>query len=437
LERVEPGDMVKTYHNPNGMLAFSHTNLLAVGSMRGYIRVIGLPHGKTLWKRKIPEASITDIFFFKDYLLVGEKSRDAYLYCFNGKTGEKLWRYKTARELGEVFLPINKSEEPKVARIAVDTRGIAWVTVSMYHKGKKDGKEHFFNASQILCFDITTGKCKHRFQGKGHIDSRPYWIEVTADGKYVVFGNWKTSETYPGAAYCLSGETGEELWKFVCKPLVNWDIGTWMSPSVSNDGKYAVVYLYDGRAFLFDNQEMIRSKGKALPLWEKNISTPVNVGGVPVYGSPNISWTDGEEALFSVGTSYVCPGARKVSRLPPIEHPNSNTILVYDRDGKLKWKWNTGGYTQRIHISPEYLAVPVAQNILTKQTKIHGVYLFDRKTDGSATEKLLWFYRVEGIAIDAAVSPDGRYVAVLEAPIDIEPGRGRNVIGEYRLHILI
>ncbi|MCI5142566.1 MAG: hypothetical protein D3909_12775, partial [Candidatus Electrothrix sp. ATG1] len=50
---------------------------------------------------------------------------------------------------------------------------------------------------------------------------------------------------------------------------------------------------------------------------------------------------------------------------------------------------------------------------------------------------LNWFYHTEGFAYRAAVSPDGKYIVVLEGPFDLDPDRAKkDIVGRHRLIIL-
>lgn len=80
-----------------------------------------------------------------------------------------------------------------------------------------------------------------------------------------------------------------------------------------------------------------------------------------------------------------------------------------------------------------FLVLPIAQNHVTNNIDVHGVYVFDNAAHGGATSKLVYIYKTQGIVVAAAISPDGKYITALEAPARLEDGR---MIGEYKVHIL-
>ncbi|MDP2845833.1 MAG: dehydrogenase, partial [Candidatus Methanoperedens sp.] len=76
---------------------------------------------------------------------------------------------------------------------------------------------------------------------------------------------------------------------------------------------------------------------------------------------------------------------------------------------------------------------PIAQNLVTNNIDVHGVYVFDNAAKGGATSKLAYIYKTKGIVVSAAISSDGKYIAALESPARLDDG---SVIGEYKIHIL-
>ncbi len=110
--------------------------------------------------------------------------------------------------------------------------------------------------------------------------------------------------------------------------------------------------------------------------------------------------------------------------------------MVYNLKGDLLWKWTVEGYAGRIGISKDerFLVFPIAQNLVTNNIDVHGVYVFDNAIQGGATSKLAYIYKTQGIVVAAAISPDGKYIAAIESPARLDDG---TVIGEYKVHMLI
>ena len=61
------------------------------------------------------------------------------------------------------------------------------------------------------------------------------------------------------------------------------------------------------------------------------------------------------------------------------------------------------------------------------------MYVFDISKSGGSNSKLVQIYNTKGITVSADISPDGRYIAALEAPARLDDG---TVLGEYKVHIL-
>jgi len=230
---------------------------------------------------------------------------------------------------------------------------------------------------------------------------------------------------------------GKKLWSYD-KPILPYqDNGyAYRGISFSKDGKYLSSTDPYGAGYLFNNEEIIKT-GKASPFWSKNISTAIEISGIPIYSSLNYAYILGNNVLFSSGSTFI-PSKAKSAKYnnAPVEHPNGNTLLVYNLKGDLLWKWTVEGYAGRIGISKDerFLVFPIAQNLVTNNIDVHGVYVFDNAIQGGATSKLAYIYKTQGIVVAAAISPDGKYIAAIESPARLDDG---TVIGEYKVHILI
>lgn len=90
--------------------------------------------------------------------------------------------------------------------------------------------------------------------------------------------------------------------------------------------------------------------------------------------------------------------------------------------------------TKKEGVDGRYILIAATHSRIEKDTSRHGVYLFDNQIPGGASRKLVWFYHTEGICLSADISSDGRYIAALEYPIDMdrrdefEDVRGRHMV---------
>ena len=97
------------------------------------------------------------------------------------------------------------------------------------------------------------------------------------------------------------------------------------------------------------------------------------------------------------------------------------------------WKWRLEGYAGECAQNDRYLVIPMAQNLVTKDRNVHGIYVFDVSKSGGSSSKLVQTYNTKGITVSADISPDGKYIAALEAPARLDDG---TMLGKYRVHIL-
>ena len=173
--------------------------------------------------------------------------------------------------------------------------------------------------------------------------------------------NWKD-----GTVHVLNGNTGKEDWNYSLPPLEPFfDYSAiWYSTQITPDGEKLITMTSDGRAFLFDNSEIMKT-GVPEVKWQANISTPVVVSGVPIYGSANYAYIINNTLIFSIGSTF----SKDKNKDAPIEHPNGNSLFAYDTDGNLLWKWRLDGYAGECALNDRYLVIPIAQNLVTEDQK--------------------------------------------------------------------
>ncbi|SES68884.1 PQQ-like domain-containing protein [Methanococcoides vulcani] len=426
LEDVEPGEICKTTNNVEGVLKFSPDGrYLCIGTHNGHLRIINVVEGNEIFDEKISEGNIMCMEFSPDSssLYVTEKSIDGFIYCFD-INGTQRWKFRIADDLGS-----DLKYMPSVRKVVFDSDGNVYAAGSRYC-GWVSGT--FKYSARVYSLD-PEGNLLWKFPDSENMDSGVSWIDATPDGEYVVFStaNFGKSEKWKdGTVHVLNGESGEELWNYKIPPLEPYfkSVSVWYSTTITPDGNYVTSLASDGRGYLFNNKEILQT-GNSEPVWQKNISTPITVSGIPIYGSANYGYNVNDSIIFSVGSTF----SKAKDKDAPIEHPGGNSLYVYDLDGNLLWKWRVEGYTGELGIADPYLVAPISQNLVTNNLDVHGVYVFDMSKNGGATSKLVNVYRTEGITIAADISPDGRYIAAFEAPARLEDG---SVIGDYKVHIL-
>ncbi|MHC1755437.1 MAG: WD40 repeat domain-containing protein [Methanosarcina sp.] len=430
LEDVTPGPIEKTSMNTKGVTKFSpDSSYLAIGTHGGSLKLIELATGEKIWEKQLVEgisdARIADIEFSEDskHLIVGEESPDAFIYCFD-LNGTEIWKFGAGEELGS-----DLKYMPAMKKIKLDSNGNIYVAASRAcgYIGEK-----YKYLGRVYSFD-PEGNLRWKFPESELMDSGVTWIDATPDGEYAVFGttcftkadNWKD-----GAVHILDGNTGKEYWSYQIPPVEPFFDYTsiWYSTQITPDGEQLITMTSDGRAFLFNNSRIIET-GIPEITWQQNISTPIVVSGVPIYGSANYAYIVNDTLIFSIGSTF----SKDKNKDAPFEHPSGNSLFAYDSDGNLLWKWRLDGYAGECAQNDRYLVIPLAQNLVTEDRSVHGVYVFDVSKSGGASSRLSQIYGTEGITVSADISSDGRYIAALEAPARLDDG---TVLGEYKVHIL-
>lgn len=430
LEDVTPGLIEKTSTNIKGVTKFSPDNsYLVIGTHGGSLKLIELATGEKVWEKQlvtgISDARIADIEFSEDgkSLFVGEESPDAFIHCFDLK-GTEIWKFGAGKELGS-----DLKYMPAMKKIKLDSNGNIYVAASRAcgYIGEK-----YKYLGRVYSFD-PEGNLRWKFPESELMDSGVTWIDATPDGEYAVFGttcftkadNWKD-----GTVHVLDGNTGEEHWSYQIPPVEPFfDYSAiWYSTQITPDGEQLITMTSDGRAFLFNNSHVIETGAPEIT-WQQNISTPIVVSGVPIYGSANYAYIVNDTLIFSIGSTF----SKDKNKDAPFEHPSGNSLFAYDYEGNLLWKWRVDGYAGECARNDRYLVIPLAQNLVTEDRGVHGIYVFDVSKSGSASSRLSQIYGTEGITVSADISSDGRYIAALEAPARLDDG---TVLGKYRVHIL-
>jgi WD40 repeat protein len=437
LEDVEPGNINKTTENIRGEVDFSPDGkYLIAGTHTGYIKVIETATNRIVFEKKLSEGKIQPFDFSQDskYLVLGEQSVDGYIYAFELSSGKEIWKFRTGDEIGSDI-----KNQPGIRRVkVVGNTAYAIATRSA------SGADLNYYWTRIYAFDIESGKVLWKYPENEVMDSTASWIDVSSDGKYLAFETYvftkagkRGERKYRDGEVVVLDNEGKKLWSYE-KPVLPYQDNAWAyrGISFSKDGKYLSSTDPYGAGYLFDNYEIIKT-GKASPFWIKNISTAIEISGIPIYSSLNYAYILGNNVLFSSGSTFI-PSKAKSAKYnnAPVEHPNGNTLLVYNLKGDLLWKWTVEGYAGRIGISKDerFLVFPIAQNLVTNNIDVHGVYVFDNAIQGGATSKLAYIYKTQGIVVAAAISPDGKYIAAIESPARLDDG---TVIGEYKVHLLI
>lgn len=400
-----------------GFVRFSPDNrYLAIGTDNGDILVL-TAKGKVVWQKSIGLGKIAALEFTGDsrYLLLGETSQQGYLLCFDTVSGREVWRQASAGELG---VDIKDKTYPGIVAIKTDAQGHIYAVGQRYIR-YADGRNEY--RGRIYKLD-EQGNRLAVFPEDHNLDAWVSWVSVDERGTKAVFGtaNWDTAKTslYTGTIYCLDGNL-EKLWSVFLEPLPPYQNTTMRSsPEIDGSGRFVAGIASDGRVFLYDGETGAEK-------WQRTISQPQKIAGVYMNATgSNVQIVD-RHFIFTTGNTY----NRANWQLPtPVEHPNSNSAFLFDEEGKLVSLYRFGGMIEQLAVNKQEAVAAIGRNVRTKDPGVHGLYILS----------LPDFYPVDyiptiGPCVSAAISSDGRYIAGVEAPLQLDDGQ---IIGNYKIILL-
>lgn len=449
LEDLDKGEMEYRYYASRGssVCISDDGRYVAVGSKGGYVYLIGVESRDIVWRHKIPEGRVTTVVFTDDgKLMAGEESRDGYLYCFDIKSGDILWQYKTLDDFSGENAEITmvegtyKNYPVQLWGLCMDKDNNPYLTARFTYKKEINGKKISVTRSFIYRFDMETGRPTWKFP----VNSSTWGLTISNDDKYIIPSVGWSKEA---VLYVIDASSGRSLWQHSFtvseeNPDESFMGTTGFQARISPDNRYVVVnQVYPDNTFVFDNLLSVE-RGQAGLLWKKKFLEILDVSGTSISVSTvNLELTD-RDLIFATWSSRAL-GSLTGNNSLPTQHPAADTLFVYDYEGALKWKWKLGDgvWNNECLISEDnrYMVIPIGlvpENSFANPEDM-GIYVFSPDIEGGATDRLNWFYHTEGFAYKAAVSRDGKYIAVLEGPFDIDPDTEReDIAGKHRLIIL-
>lgn len=401
-----------------GFLRFSSDGrYLAAGTETGDLLLL-TSEGKLLWRKNIGLGKISAIAFTHDNsgVLVGETSQQGALILFDARDGREIWRQSSAPELE---VNIKEKTYPGMVAIKTDSFGSIYA-VGLRYIRHPDGKNEY--RGRIYKFS-QQGEKLGVFPQDNNLDGWVNWLGVDQKGERLVFGtaNWDEGRSwvYSDTMYCLDGKLEKILWSTLLPPIEPYKNSTMRnSPEISPDGSIIAGIVSDGRCFLYD-------AAAGTKIWQRSVSRPHKIAGVFMNATGLYVRIEGPYAVFTTGNTY----NRANWQMPtPVEHPSSNSVFVFDRAGEFVSRYQTGGMIEDIDTGEKIVAVAVGRNVRSKDTTVHGLTLIALPEAGLADR-----LATTGPGVAAAVTADGAYAALIEAPLQLDDGQ---VIGEYKLHMV-
>ena len=425
----------------------SNSEKLAVATDSGHLAVLQPLTGETFWKTRISEGYVRRMAFSPDntLLYIGEQAADGFIYCYDLTTDKPTlrWKYRTADDI-ETSTPSNPDSVyawvnypgPACMRTLVNGD----LLVASVHSWTQNGTP--LKKSQLYRFDSEIGNVIWKWPRDGGTLQIIRWFDVSADGKTLALvmdsGHNLQGSTADGNGagngklVVLNAEDGTEKWQADIEPLREYfsQVTFWRGVSVSPDGKFINITTDDGRAFIFgvNTSELI---------WQENLTTPLEVSGIPIVATSGTIGATDAAALFVTGDTYIPYHLRKGAQKPSAAHPNAMTLFAYSWTGEKTWQWQLENMPQglRIDAKDRYAVLSVSKRTQDPNESLHGASVFDLTAEGNGLSKYLYTYRTEGqLPYDMlAISADGAFIVVVEVPIAMpdETVRGKN-----RVHVL-
>ena len=327
----------------------SNTEKLAVATDSGHLTLLQPITGETLWKTRISEGYVKRMAFSPDstLLYVGEQAADGFIYCYDLTSDAPTlrWKYRTADDIktstpsnpGSVYAWISYPGPS-----CMQTLSNGDLLVASVHSWTQDDTP--LKKSQLYRFNSQTGDVIWKWPREGAAPQVIRWFDVSNDGKtltlvtdngYSLQGSSKNkSDAGNGRLSVIRVADGTEKWRADIEPLTPYfaQVTFWRGVSISPDGKFINVTTDDGRAFIFD-------VNKPEPIWSENLTTPLEVSGIPIVATSGTIGATHTAALFVTGDTFIPYHLRKGEQRPSAAHPNGMTLFAYSWGGEKIWQW--------------------------------------------------------------------------------------------------
>lgn len=406
--------------------------------------------GKEKWRYRIPERYGHSLVFSTDSKLVfvGECSMDGAVYGIDAASGKKRWEYPVANDVGRPASSrsVNYRTLDKCCVFDLVATGDTLFVVGT-HRDRRF--EELPTGARIVndvldtvlyAFHPADGKLLWRYPARGTMDTHmPCLLYSRALGQLVGANTsyWRPSmqpEKYQnGSVRLIDARTGLESCSYRIEPTFMSYTGIWYSLSVSPNGRFVSVGTIDGRLILLE----VRQGPSLARLWEKNVSTPLTVSGIPIYATSSHSVVfDNGDVFMTSGSTFAKQTTSGVVRQPPNQHPDSNSAFLFSRNGEILWKWKApGGIADLFHHPGSGLIVLSVENDYVEKSLDAAGFYFLKYTGGQGSLPVERFgsLQLRGISRSGAIAQDGSFFVGVELPVRLTDD---TLAGEHKLHIV-
>lgn len=395
--------------------------------------------GAQKWE-KSTYGGIDSYIIGNDRLYMAEKyayKRDkehGYIICLDIDTGDELWKYDIQADLA----PVVKKCKPKEAKpyifcslkITTFEGKVFAVGSTTWVEGKNKDK-----AEILLCLD-QNGKQVWKTESHGY----PGLISMSdmnvINGK-LVMGNYSYGDNISGLAsvQAFDTRTGKKVWQFNINndPELAASKATNVAVGVVKDKVVAATNF--GKVYILD------SAGRKIN--EFVAFRPEKYQDITICTSIfNSGLGFGKDEIVIVPSKTVVKDVGDVKA--PVEHPDANSVMVFDLSGKMKWKFRLGGQAASMLVKGKYLLLGTMHNQDTMDYSYCGVYAFDLAQEVKETkldmaeknvlDRYIGYYQTDGaILYDClSASEDGRVICTTTWPTRV----GTEKHGEHSLYML-
>jgi hypothetical protein len=162
------------------------------------------------------------------------------------------------------------------------------------------------------------------------------------------------------------------------------------------------------------------------------------VGGAPLLATAGSVAGLGDRFLVATGDTYTPWILRAEDVRPPQPHPNGRTLFCFDFALQLQWLLRLENDVEGLAVASDrsIAAVSLARVVNPAPGDVNGVSVFDLAATGSGVDRYRYTYSFGGTCPydTLALSPDGRFIAVVEMPYT--PREGGTPVGEATLHVI-
>ena len=423
--------------------------LLAVGSLDGLIRVMETESGRTIWTLRRQGRVVKQLSFSpdSDRLYAGEQGPEGRIAAYAPRSGnsDSLWHFDTAGELGrsqptDPESPWGWIDYPGAYRLMA--RGDD-VLAAMSHSWPRQGQR--MALARLYRLDGRTGSLRWSFPADGPLRQAITWFAVNRnagiDQERIALPLQLPSGGIPrpGGAdesrvVVLAGKSGLPQFDQVIAAEHPYRVAAfWRGVALSPDGRHLAVATEDGRGFLYEEG----ARGWR-PVKRLRLVQPLRLGEVTVTATNGTLVALQEGPLFVTGATYIPREFRHAEDQPAAEHPQGNTLFAYTWSGELRWLWRLEANLVGLVLSAGHSVLVLAQGRVPapRHGEFQGITVLAPGRAGSGRDKVLYRFGVEGRVVDngLAVSPDGRWIALAEAPLVDSATRLSR--GAHRVHLL-